>query len=617
MAKDKIILAKDAEGHITAVRAATALSEGECEQLVWLVRENAAYIQCLELPNCLITNYIMVLLAGAEAYPTLTTLNLSGSVLTNCTAFLQLLPIKSPALQELYLHNVGLDEMGTACVIAALWHCNTLTTLDLSNNGLCYKGALALGEMLVALPALQKLALNACHISPAALPALCNGLRTLQSLTAIELGSNALDDVAITAVAAALKSRQLIALDLSYNLLTQAAVPTIEGLIGAQLECLRISGNALAGPGAIMLANVLASCSKLRELYLADDYGVAGLDVILSCITVSQLEVLDLVNCPLRSNAKALASMLQEAVNLRRLNLNGCKIGSEAAILMAPALRKCQKLESIALHDNNLTDAGAAPLVVALSLIPTLQVLILSNNKLSGQNFSLLRGNIALRKLAVASNRIGPTGVKALAAILPHCKLLKELDIGDNAIGPLGAAAIARAVFKGIKIELRHNKIGEAGVLAIAAIINAEPSATQLELQGNGLSGICLQVLIAAIIKLPSLVRLDLSMNMLTDADIRPLWVLQKHSKLLELNLAYNQIGPAGAAALVEHLPPQLKLLTITGNQIGVDGEAALAYEARTRCAHLVTDASGVTYTPPSCTPIEASTEEERGWALV
>ncbi|KAK3263113.1 hypothetical protein CYMTET_28064 [Cymbomonas tetramitiformis] len=254
-------------------------------------------------------------------------------------------------------------------------------------------------------------------------------------------------------------------------------------------------------------------------------------------------------------DAIILGAMLASNRSLKTLDLAGNNIGAHGAKALAAALTPNQQgvfngsLNTLRLMGNNIGREGAKALAVALT--PNAEGVF----------------NGSLKTLDLGCNEIGSQGAKALAAALtPNAEgvfngSLDTLKLSDNEIGPEGAKALAVALTpneKGVfnsslnTLDLNGNQIRDEGAkaLAVALTPNKEGlfngSLNTLNIESNSIGPEGVKALVVALtpneegVFNGSLNRLILGGN-------------RKDGP------AWNQIGPKGAKALAVALTPNEK----------------------------------------------------------
>jgi hypothetical protein len=82
------------------------------------------------------------------------------------------------------------------------------------------------------------------------------------------------------------------------------------------------------------------------------------------------------------------------------------------------------------------------------------------------------------------NNHISDNGAKALSDVLEHNSLaLERLDLSNNQIGPLGASYLARSLYSNIKLKslsLRLNPLGNDGAFVLAYALKSPKRITEL-----------------------------------------------------------------------------------------------------------------------------------------
>jgi Leucine Rich repeat len=182
---------------------------------------------------------------------------------------------------------------------------------------------------------------------------------------------------------------------------------------------------------------------------------------------------------------------------------------------------------------------------------------------------ALVRAPPDFEKLVLQSYKIGESGARAIADVLPQSSLTR-LDLNSNSIGDAGARAIASALPQSnlTHMWLNTNSIGESGARAIADVL-PQSSLTTLYLGHNsfGKSGVRV---IAAVLPQSSVTRLYLGRNSIGESGARAIADVLPQSSLTRLYLPSNSMGDAGAGAIAAVLPQcSLTTLHLNNNSIG------------------------------------------------
>ncbi|MBX9580191.1 MAG: TIGR02996 domain-containing protein [Gemmataceae bacterium] len=169
-----------------------------------------------------------------------------------------------------------------------------------------------------------------------------------------------------------------------------------------------------------------------------------------------------------RAMADGLGRLTRPA-RLRTLDLSGNRLTVEplAPLLASPALAGVEVLD---LGDNRLGPDGVRALAAAEP--PALRALHLMGCRVDERGVGALAGSglmVGLRVLNLNGNQLGPAAAKALAAA-PAVAGLRTLDLTDNQLGDTGAVSLARSshLAELLALDLAENGIGDAGAVALA-----------------------------------------------------------------------------------------------------------------------------------------------------
>ncbi|XWS27657.1 hypothetical protein CRYUN_Cryun25bG0000400 [Craigia yunnanensis] len=358
--------------------------------------------------------------------------------------------------------------------------CNSLAYANLSRNSIP-GGSLMFG------PSLLQLDLSRNRISDSVL--LNYTLSSCQNLNLLNFSDNKLTGkLGISP----LSCKNLIVLDLSYNLFSGPIPPNFMPDSPVSLKHLDLSHNNFSGKFSSLN---FGQCSNLTLLSLSHN-SLSDSEFPVSLRNCHLLEALDLSHIGLQD--KIPGDLLGNFKNLKRLSLAHNQFTGEIPPELGQA---CGTLEELDLSSNKLT--GGLPL--AFTSCSYLQVLNLGNNLLSGDFLGAVVSTLpSLRYLYVPFNNI--SGSVPLA--LTNCTQLQVLDLGSNAFTgniPPGFCSSTSALEK---ILLANNYLSGSVPLELRNCKNLKT----LDLSFNSLSG----PIPSDIWKLPNLSDLVMWANNLT-----------------------------------------------------------------------------------------------------
>ncbi|GIQ85752.1 hypothetical protein KIPB_007475 [Kipferlia bialata] len=381
---------------------------------------------------------------------------------------------------------------------------------------------------------------------------------------------------------------------------------------------LDLSGNRIAGVGAISLARVLHCLPSLERLILRDNkIGNRG--------------------CFALSHAVAMHASLQE------VHLDSNLIGDSGAQAMTKCFEASASLSVISLQYNYVTGEGELALGETLSGMAVAGQLDISNQlerdtgvngegltldqecdffdtrddlcvktaevwsryvdkcQRSGSppNSQLLRTFTELRgesesgdrlptSLSLSGQNLGSFGVWAISEILSLNGTITSLDLSHNRISTEGAASLA-AIVANRNSVLTHLDISDNSIQADGACLVAEAletsSLTQLSMAGNDIGDRGCAALSRVLRDNTSLTSLDISRNSISyDGALALTHALRTNGTLAHLSLADNLIRDEGAQALMDPIRDYARgLVTLSLARCSLRG-----------CAHYITAALAV-----------------------
>lgn len=269
------------------------------------------------------------------------------------------------------------------------------------------------------------------------------------------------------------------------------------------------------------------------------------------------------------------------------INFHDKYIGDAGAITLADKLSRLTQLKTLILYTNRIGDTGMDAL--ALALPAQLETLDLGSNIFEEIGANALASALPrLTQLKVlrltGNNNIGSNGVAALMSALSGLANLETLELGILVMKETGASALAASLpsLTGLRVlDLDSNYIGSEGIQAIAKVLPV--SLIVLHLSNNQCGNDAVVALGDSLANLTNLQKLNLSFNNISKG-LPILRAIHHLVNLTELNLGNNELGYKEAKELAEFLPSltKLKTLRLGNNKIGDNGIAAITGIGRT-----------------------------------
>lgn len=369
-------------------------------------------------------------------------------------------------------------------------------------------------------------------------------------------------------------------LDLSHNSIGELTSRCFTGL--AQLRTLKLSHNQIRAIGATALAGL----PHLRELHMASSglHHVAGT----AFAGNSELRSLELQGNRLTWLPEG---ALQNLRHLALLNLSGNALGSEENVTLS--ISGAHRLTVLDLSHNKLKS------LPAIGELFSLQVLNLSNNRISSVSANQLSALSNLGTLDLARNRVRHLPVLVLrglthlilaenrleavaASALRDCPALKSLDLSSNLMTSIPSTVFQLGYLENLilagnrlrsMIPRRLEEVASRGRSGLASLWRLDVSGNNinsiqagdllpmwnlhsLDLSRNNISSIA----VGTFQRLTRIAYLRLSHNQLTE--IGQLFMAVK--TLRRLDLSYNKISRFDLTMI----PRELKVLDLGFNQL-------------------------------------------------
>lgn len=297
-------------------------------------------------------------------------------------------------------------------------------------------------------------------------------------------------------------------------------------------------------------------------------------------------------------SAAVAAAALQRAIpTLRRLDLAdiiASRPEEEAKRVLstiADALDSCKHLVAIDLSDNALGAKGIHAVGGLLAGQTELEELYLCNNGLAADAGELIATALletkptSLKVLHFHNNLLETAGSVALAPIVENSPSLIDFRFSSLRLGREGAVRICQALEPRLgsnimKLNLSDNTFGEEGAEALAKALSQAPKLEELLLRDDmlgdeGIATICKLLVNSA----PDLQVLDVSGNEIGVDGAKMLGKLIGAGRLRMVLAEDNEIGNAGASRLAKGISDVavLEELNVSSCEIGGRGGLALA----------------------------------------
>jgi len=208
-----------------------------------------------------------------------------------------------------------------------------------------------------------------------------------------------------------------------------------------------------------------------------------GIDTeILRCLHKDD-EALKIINLSNRRCGDAAISILASAMKNSRCELTDLELPlncisprglASLAAVICNSHGEYDFMVRVRLNSNDIGDAGACSLALAMRKLPNLKELHLANNSIGDDGILSLAPKLTLTSLEyldLYGNRIGIIGSKALGQNLPNLSLLKELNLSGNQIDDEAITYLSKGIAKHSalkKVCLGFNNISNRGAEILA-----------------------------------------------------------------------------------------------------------------------------------------------------
>ncbi|XP_065530668.1 leucine-rich repeat-containing protein 31 [Lathamus discolor] len=315
---------------------------------------------------------------------------------------------------------------------------------------------------------------------------------------------------------------------------------------------LELNNCALNAADVTELASLLPFLPELEEISLSWNGGVGG---TLKALTVhlhhvNLLKVLRLNNCRLTAeDVTSLGEAFEIVSQLEELDLSwNSNIGGKLSLLTKKIQKGC-KLKLLKITDCNLTAKDGESLAEILNVIPNLEVLDLSINKLIGCSMKViaqaLKNVPGLKELNLHMCGLKQDSLQGLDSALKHLADLRKLDISCNKEigGGFKDSTAHLASLKNLEVlDLHRCCVTEEDMTILSQVIPLLSSLQELNLSSNKNVGVSSGPLLGRLRFLPKLKSVAISNCGLGEESFSSLAEAALHLPELEiLDLSWNK----------------------------------------------------------------------------
>ncbi|XP_075139654.1 NACHT, LRR and PYD domains-containing protein 6-like [Leptodactylus fuscus] len=237
-----------------------------------------------------------------------------------------------------------------------------------------------------------------------------------------------------------------------------------------------------------------------------------------------------------------LALIMETCPNIEELDLWGCSLDPEGLERLAPGLHN---LQNLSLVDNHLPDISCTQLAFVIRNNQSLKILDLSYNRLSGPHFSDLMAALSspdcrIEELHLRSNNLPDTSCTQFASVIRNNQSLNILGLSNNRLsGPHFSDLMAALSSPACRIEelrLYNNNLPDTSCTQLASVIRNNQSLKILDLSNNRLSGPHLSDLVTVLSSPDCRIKeLDLRCNRLSKEEKKEIRKLKRRKLYMKI----------------------------------------------------------------------------------
>ena len=404
------------------------------------------------------------------------------------------------------------------------------------------------------------------------------GMKNISNLLTLSINHNIINDETVNELATILyHNTSLKSLYFSYNDLSSSnTIKIFQGMKDiSKLQTIDISHNMITDEAAEAIATVLSHNNKLKSLDLSYNYfGCEGFAKVFGYSkNIKHLTRLSISNNIITIKAaESIATFMYQNSKLEELDLSNNFMQTAAAIKIFKHVVNMFSLRKMHIHNNMITDQAAEYIAMFLSQNTKLEDLDISCNNLQRDGaikiLLSIKSNLTLRKLNISQNLITDEAVKYIEDVMSGCKRLEELNmccINIKVPIPFTNLNIKSLV----KFDFSHNNIDEQTANEILLFLSCCVNLQILDLSYTNLQSAG-GIRILSKLDVYGLTKFNISGNGLTKHTANNVaTVLSKNGELEELDLSYNNLQEFGTINILDSINiSNLRNLNISNNHI-------------------------------------------------
>ena len=281
------------------------------------------------------------------------------------------------------------------------------------------------------------------------------------------------------------------------------------------------------------------SGTNLRQLnvrnYSLGDDGVSALMQILHR-NKATIEALDASHNSLTDKGLCTIAAVIKHLDLKELKLNGNSFSAMSIRKLCEAISLSRTLMNLELSGCHLYDEGALVLASYLGYNCSLQSLHISGCCIADEGVAAigrgLEGNKNLLTLRMGHNLFAEPGIKAFASSLETNAILTILDLENNPLGPLGTDWIGKMLNVNLTLttlNLSHCQVMKGGAVVglytiLSALLEKNKILNRIYLRNNGIDNTAVVWIAHCLSKCRTVLEFDLEGNPLNKE-----WFLPNH----------------------------------------------------------------------------------------
>jgi len=466
-------------------------------------------------------------------------------------------------LEQLNFSYCQWQTKGLKKIIFATTNMRNLKSINFSGCKLTDEQARYLACSIIVNDTLEQLILSECHLQPAGLVSIFDGLVNINTLRYLDLSCNQITEEVNMMLAKVISFNKMEYLHFSHCFKGVNSSDILTAIASSvTLQYLDLSYNGISDYEANSVASAIASNKYLNHVNLTGNrFKSHTVKAFLS--SMSTINSLQFVNLGSFSIADDLATELEdvaicngalESICLYRYAIQRVKL------YQVPISAAKLVVTELCINDHTVSDSEACTIESLISSSSSICHVDLTNSMISDERKSMIvkamRKHSTLTHLDLSGISVSEEVEDDLISLITDNVDLHHLAVADCKLKESFLVKLPDALNahkKLLQLNLSSNSLSATAAVSVAKVLTQNACLEGLQMACCNLSETCLLSVVRALIKLNGIVNLNLSGNVLTDYAVELLVsVVTNNSRLKQIDLNGCKLNNTGIIKLVE-----------------------------------------------------------------